>query len=370
MECRQAKEMLSPYIDDELGAAERAALEEHLAWCEACRSELEALRKISEGLKGIYQEVKAPPDFLKKLMKRIEEIEREKASSSVWDRLAAWGRGYLKPALAGALAVGLAVGAAHYGRAQGVNPPPAAAPGHVAQLAPEGEGKGSPAPGALSLENKDPAGPGEAEESAPGNVSPDPVAPQQGGGDDGGAGAAPRETAREKTDGNGRGVEPSGAAQQVAALEGAKDQQPRAFLSRERHVRTTWVKVEVDDLTAAKIGVAAAAARSGASGLTELWVYQDREIILSAVVPSKAAGSFAEAVAELGTLLEKKQETQDITAEFNNKVLEYQVLAAKEDEESREMAAALERHLEKLDGQTLEKGMEVVNVWLKIRRPD
>ena len=46
--CRQNPERLSAYIDGELAAEERRALEEHLTRCEACRREVEVLRALRE----------------------------------------------------------------------------------------------------------------------------------------------------------------------------------------------------------------------------------------------------------------------------------------------------------------------------------
>src|SRR5438093_1536115 len=40
----QWTDKLSAYLDNELGRAERAALEAHLAWCAACRGVLDELR--------------------------------------------------------------------------------------------------------------------------------------------------------------------------------------------------------------------------------------------------------------------------------------------------------------------------------------
>jgi len=44
MNCRRAAKLLSPFIDHELAAERRAALESHLAQCPACRARLAALR--------------------------------------------------------------------------------------------------------------------------------------------------------------------------------------------------------------------------------------------------------------------------------------------------------------------------------------
>lgn len=48
--------LLAAYHDDELGASERAAVEEHLRTCEACRAELDALRSTSNPLRRLREE--------------------------------------------------------------------------------------------------------------------------------------------------------------------------------------------------------------------------------------------------------------------------------------------------------------------------
>src|SRR5438067_12862261 len=45
MSCYRAGDWLSPYLDGELGARRRAALEAHLAGCPRCSAELATLRR-------------------------------------------------------------------------------------------------------------------------------------------------------------------------------------------------------------------------------------------------------------------------------------------------------------------------------------
>lgn len=44
------RELLSEYLDDELGVDERASVDRHLAGCEDCRAELETLRRLARAL--------------------------------------------------------------------------------------------------------------------------------------------------------------------------------------------------------------------------------------------------------------------------------------------------------------------------------
>ncbi|MGB9662937.1 MAG: hypothetical protein ACPL5F_13150, partial [Moorellaceae bacterium] len=156
------------------------------------------------------------------------------------------------------------------------------------------------------------------------------------------------------------------AATRVASGEAAVAQ-PKVFLSKTRHVRTTMIKVEVDNLAYAKEVVAALATNAGADKPREVWVYQQEEAILRVVLPTGSAAQFLEKVALVGKKLDLEKDTADITAEFDRKLLEYQELAGKSDGQSQAYARALEQQLEDLDRETLEAGKEVVNVWLKLR---
>ena len=45
------REQLSAYLDDELSADERAAVDRHLALCDSCRDQLASLRALSQALR-------------------------------------------------------------------------------------------------------------------------------------------------------------------------------------------------------------------------------------------------------------------------------------------------------------------------------
>lgn len=60
--CKRFREMLSPYIDGQLGASEAERVERHVAACDACREELESLRAVV-GLLGRVREVAPQRSF-------------------------------------------------------------------------------------------------------------------------------------------------------------------------------------------------------------------------------------------------------------------------------------------------------------------
>jgi hypothetical protein len=79
MKCTRCQERLQDFLDETLEPAEQAELAEHLAACEACRGELEALRKLA-ALVGSLDEVPEPEGFLQGVRARLERV-------SVWERM-------------------------------------------------------------------------------------------------------------------------------------------------------------------------------------------------------------------------------------------------------------------------------------------
>lgn len=72
MECRQAIDLLPLFMDDALDQGTRRSLQEHLDACPRCRSDLAALRSLSQDLRT-HGMLKAPNDFLDKLHARTKE---------------------------------------------------------------------------------------------------------------------------------------------------------------------------------------------------------------------------------------------------------------------------------------------------------
>jgi hypothetical protein len=79
MNCKQCQERLHDYLDETLEAAGRAEVGEHLAACEACRRELDALRKVA-ALVGSLEEVPEPAGLLQGVRARIDK-------PSAWERV-------------------------------------------------------------------------------------------------------------------------------------------------------------------------------------------------------------------------------------------------------------------------------------------
>ena len=93
MNCEQMRNLLDEYVDGELSAEGRRAVERHLAGCEACRAELEALKKTA-ALVGSLPKVNAPEGLARGVEAALASSARRKRAVLVrwvggWGSLAA-----------------------------------------------------------------------------------------------------------------------------------------------------------------------------------------------------------------------------------------------------------------------------------------
>jgi hypothetical protein len=77
MKCSDARNVISPYIDDELPPHQKSELLDHIESCQACREELTALL----GLHGLFagaERFDAPPGFVTRVMAGVETHVEER----------------------------------------------------------------------------------------------------------------------------------------------------------------------------------------------------------------------------------------------------------------------------------------------------
>lgn len=72
MDCREVKELLHEYIENNIDHDLKKDVKQHLSSCSACRAELASVRKYRQTMDSLEQ-VKAPDDFLEQLHARIEK---------------------------------------------------------------------------------------------------------------------------------------------------------------------------------------------------------------------------------------------------------------------------------------------------------
>lgn len=79
MRCDEVIPLLSPFHDDELAPDQHRAVEEHIAGCKACMTQLESFQRLSN-----LVETTLVPDTPAQLVQKVEQSLREKVS--LWDR--------------------------------------------------------------------------------------------------------------------------------------------------------------------------------------------------------------------------------------------------------------------------------------------
>ena len=94
MECREVRQQLSAWLDDELDAATEAALATHVAGCEACRREWRQLTALESALGSLAAPV--PPGLADRVLAQVRPPQRRQGWQSV--------------ALAACLVLGIALG--------------------------------------------------------------------------------------------------------------------------------------------------------------------------------------------------------------------------------------------------------------------
>ncbi len=108
--CAWVRERIDPLLDGELAASEEVALQDHLADCPACRSELALARSLQGALRDGLPPLTCPPEVSQQVLAiaRREEAERARRpargglGARIRSGLADWfgGGGLLRPALA------------------------------------------------------------------------------------------------------------------------------------------------------------------------------------------------------------------------------------------------------------------------------
>jgi hypothetical protein len=98
MNCREVKTLLVPYLDNEIIPSERTLIQSHLAGCESCQRELEALSstriRLAQSLKTRAAQAAPSPQALSHLQARLaDDAQRPPRWLTVWLRQLAPGAG-------------------------------------------------------------------------------------------------------------------------------------------------------------------------------------------------------------------------------------------------------------------------------------
>ncbi len=374
MECREAKEFFSPYLDGELTTEEKDLVRRHLAACQACREEMARWEELSRALRELKAPVAAPPGFAAAVMARVNPGGQERS----WWRV----RRLVAAAAAAVLLVAGSVGYAARGLWQQL-------PAGITALQPGHDDNGrqvAVAPGDKTTSSE--AG-RQVAGANPGNLPGGGTAT----GANGLAGATSKQSGNGATaPGSGQGSsQPAGSgknsnspgSQGQRAGGSSGDRQPaivavsepypaRAFLSAGRQVASTMLKVRVTDMAAARAKALGLGGSAGAAA--QIIAVQDngqekRFICQFTVAEDRAAGLLA-GLSELGQVTSRNTSTQDLTRQFSATLDQYQAKVAQvnaatdpsEKEKLTREAKALEQQLASWDEASKK---QVIILWLE-----
>ena len=114
MDCKHSREMMSAYLDAELGAADLRRIEDHLASCAACRAALAELRALRDKI-AAQATRHAAPEYLKHRIHAALRAERPRQTAAAGQRSRrAWPWAWINLGLAGAATAAFAVTLALY----------------------------------------------------------------------------------------------------------------------------------------------------------------------------------------------------------------------------------------------------------------
>lgn len=332
----------------------------HLEACEGCRQEFALLQRLSASLRTV-EAPPAPAYFASGVMARIA-AEGKKDSRVRLGWVSAWKRF----AVAAATVVMVAGSAFGIIRFAGVSQPPMVADNTKPPVVQPSN------PTALNpLTNPDTSVKTPASQPENGTTLPD-----------GTTGTQP--TANNSEPGTQPTVDSPGTKTQPAVdktetkteppkqdpVEIAMARTPRTFLSQQRVLSSTVLRIEVKDLAAVRTEALSAARSFEASGGISVANSSDgqyRTEMYQFIVETQKAENFLTALGALGMVTSRQDEQRDITDDFNNTKTQYLNLIASRNADPESAAEidpeinGLEKYLSQLEAST---GKRTVTLWL------
>lgn len=345
MDCRTAAMLISLQPDAQLTTEERAGLAAHIAVCRTCAREQQLQERLSRTLQEMGRVETVPPVELGSLV--VSRLRSERRSPLTYIP-AAWRKG-VAAAAAFLLIAGSSAGvtAGIWKMANGgknvvlETTPPIVIDGGNGYLAPAGSG-GTPAAG---LSTPDNTGTPQDESS----LGENPDAQNAEGGHEG---TVPPATATTLSEQRTLGEET------VLLSEGVK-------------VTSTVLRFAVEDMTSSRAKAVSIAAGTGASN--QVFPIQDNGksvLVMRLAIDSQKASGLITSLSGIGTLVDRQDESRDLTSIYNETMVEYRDLLARagtvqDPEEKRKMEMQADSYKQQLDAWSEESGKRVVMVWLE-----
>jgi hypothetical protein len=366
MDCRKAEHYITKRLDQLLSEEDNAALEQHLARCEACACELALQERLSMTLRELgREEIQAPAALSSLIMNNLGPQQR---SALAW-LPATW----RKAVAAAATLLLLAGGSA--GVMNGLN---LAGNGkNIVMESPLPNVAAVPEPGGTPVpvntnNNDNSANPdGNAPDATPSTVPPESGAVEKpGGNQDGSSPAVAREHQQTGNSNSAEGditaTKPAGSKTGFSALEAGGE---RVLLSDDMKVTSTVLKISVDDLATARTRAASLAAGVGAE--TKVFPEQTSGktvLVMRITVDSDQAPYLTEVLSGLGTSFHRQDEKRDLLPLYNETKVQYNELlerrdAATDSGERRQLDIQAASYKQLLDAWEAEAGKQIINLW-------
>lgn len=332
MNCNEARDLFSPWMDGDINKEEKRLLQAHLDSCVVCRQELREWEEISGVLKQLHHEtMAAPAGFSNLVMDKIKQENKLRRFT---------GAKHIAAGIAAALALFLGSSSLL------MNPVV-----QVAQKTPPAiEEKVDP----TAQTNK------VAETGQPDTVNPSPISKPQ----------VNVPEAGNKT------VSPFTGGLKIAANNATTISEPQElFLNKERAIYSTILKVLVGDNILMEQNVKMLASASGAS-VQSLGNHVDANgsaVMLSISCPSAKADGLIKSLSALGSELSREETKQDLTVRFNETREQYRVLVSRAAAaQSPEEQAELEKQVKSLEDQLRswekDSAQETIVLWLETKK--
>lgn len=348
MHCSEVKLLILSHLDGTLSEYDETKLTKHITECDVCARELSVQKRLAGALRDIGQEeVQAPPELCAIVMAKVRT---QRGKSLTW-LPAAW-----RSAIAAAAAILLIAGGSA-GVASGL------------RIADIGKMIGLITP-AAQVNVETPGGPAGTDNS-PGRVpSPTDIVAQN-----------PNDTvvpdgAREGNQADGTEdigtsapiVDDNNVIKTPAAtpVEG-----PRVLLSSEMKINSTVLTVAVEDITEARAKAVALAA--GAEASTQVFPEQSGDkkvVVIRLTSDSDDAPELVAGLSSVGSLVDRRDESRDITFTYNEKLVQYydlqsRISLSQNAEEQRQLEAQASSCKQQLQTLNAEAGKRVITLWLE-----
>lgn len=354
MDCREAYPLISPYLDGELPGDRIKALIEHTASCKVCAYELSLQENLCATLKDMGSEIKAPPELYGLVMKGVAKQRRGflRVLSPRLQRVIAAAATILILA-GGSAGISLALKTnggskmiANYNTPPTINESQTTAP-TTGDVGNSGTNGSNPIP-AAGGDNSSPtqgqgAMTGETPEAGNTNV--------------------PQSVPTNMPDNNNSSILSTPATSAMNA--------PRVFLNTEVKVNSTVLKIAVDELDGARARAVSLAIDAGAVA----HVYPEQSngknmLYMRLKVTPEQAESLITGLNELGVLIDRQDESKDITSIYNETLVNYNSLqylksVEADDSAKQQLEAQSSSYKQQLDTWAEEASSRVINLWLE-----